>query len=105
MTLSELTHQIESGARPTIEIHSFEPSLYLIFWRDGDRLEPLKDGRGDTLRYYSRSKAIYPLTKTGLSTADFVHQTSFCELIGLEGGARESTEFRETIHLDNVHYL
>ena len=105
MTLSELTDQIYSGAQPTIEIHSFEPSLYLIFKRDGERLEPLKDARGETLRYYSRSKAIQPLTKTGLGTAEFVHQTSFCELIGLEGGAREATEFRETIRLDNNHTL
>ena len=58
----------------------------------------MQDSRGQTLRFFSRSKALKPLSETGLETADFVHQSAFGEMIGMEG-SREQTELRQTINL------
>lgn len=103
MTLSDLSKRISQGQNPAIEVHSFEPSLYLLFLREGDQLRPIQDSRGETLKYFSRSKALKPLREIGLDSAEFVHQTAYAEMIGIPGD-RSQTELRQTIVLGrHVH--
>ena len=104
MTLSELSSLIAAGHNPSVEVHSFEPSLYLLFVRSGDSLQPVKDSRGESLKYFSRSKALKPLREIGLPSAEFVHQSAFGEMIGLSGDSSQ-TELRQTIHLDRQIHI
>ncbi len=98
MTLKELKRRLQAGERPEIEIHSVDPMIYLLFERLGERLAPVDDGRGTSLKYKSRFAAKRALASTGLKRAAFVHRSAYGEMIGMEGMSEQS-ELREEVDL------
>jgi hypothetical protein len=100
MTLKELTRLIQAGEAPSIEVHSFDPSTYLLFARRGEaELEPIRAGSGKTLQFPSRHRALVALAGTGLDFAEFVHRSVYSEMIGMDDSGLDATELRETVRL------
>ena len=98
MTLTELQRNIASGATLQIELHALEQVLYMPYLRQGDDLQPLRDGRGQVLKYPNRERALIALARTGLEHADFVHRSPYGEMIGTDT-ENQNTELRERIDL------
>ena len=83
-----------------IEVHSIDPSIYLIYCcQDGERA-PLKAANGDNLIFRSRTKAFDALREIGVKQADFVHKSAFDEMVGVGDGT--PTEHRETVLLGDL---
>ena len=98
MTLQELSAMITNGFEPMVEVHSIDPSIYLIFCCINDQRQPLLTSAGDTLKCRSRSAPLDQLRETGLHQADFVHRNAYDEMIGFSHDNRP-TEHRETVKL------
>ncbi|MEM6999220.1 MAG: DUF6482 family protein [Pseudomonadota bacterium] len=86
---------------PRVEVHSMELALYVIMALIDGELCPVYDSQGEPLKYSSRYAALKALKNAGLSHADFVHKSTYDEMIGapsVAGGA----EMRESIDLARV---
>ncbi len=97
MRISHLKQAIERGDALQLEVHSIDPSIYLVFINSDDRLEPLVDVFGKTIKFLSRGRAFAELKEAGVSCAHFVHKTAFEEMVGVGNGT--TTEHREVIYL------
>ena len=98
MQLTELKQLIRSDELLTIEVHSIDPSIYLIFCCTGETRAPIKAPNGDNLTFRSRSKAFDALRDLGIQHADFVHRSAFEEMVGVGDGTL--TEHREIVTLE-----
>jgi|TARA_B110000971_G_C19998054_1_gene495328 hypothetical protein len=98
MNLEKIKSLVEKGQAPAIEVHSIDPNIYLIYYKDGEDIRPVLDKHDKTLRCKSRTSAFLLLGETGISTTDFVHQTAYDEMIGFAHSGQK-TELRETIEL------
>lgn len=99
MTLDDLSTTISNGFDPKVEVHSVDPSIYLIFCCVGEQRHPLLTAQGgDTLRFPSRHAALNKLRDAGVRHADFVHRSAYEEMIGFSHG-NAKTEHRESITL------
>ena len=97
MQLTELKQLIRSDESLVIEVHSIDPSIYLIFCCAGENRAPIKAPNGDNLMFRSRSKAFDALRDVDIQRADFVHRSAFDEKVGVGDGT--PTEHRESITL------
>lgn len=97
MNLKALKSAIDRAETPCIELHATEQILYIPFLREGDSLQPLTENN-KSLTFPSRSRALATLAGTGLQSVEFVHRSSYGEMIGSEGSMKD-TEFRQTIDL------
>lgn len=100
MQLSEIKQLMGDQKSLTIEVHSIDPSIYLIFCRQDDKRASLKAANGDNLVFRSRNSAFDALRDIGVKQAEFVHKSAFDEMIGVGDGT--PTEHRETIILQDV---
>lgn len=100
MQLTDLKQLTRAGEAPAIEVHSIDPSIYLIFCGNGDNRAPIKAPNGDNLIFRSRSKAFDALRDAGIQRADFVHRSAFDEMVGVGDG--RPTEHRESIALRSL---
>ena len=98
VNLDKIKFLVERGQAPAIEVHSIDPNIYLIFYKDGKDISPGLDKSSKTLKCKSRTAAFLLLRETGLSKTDFVHQTAYEEMIGFAHSGQK-TELRETITL------
>lgn len=101
MNLRVLKTRIASGDTPCIELHAIEQIMYIPYERVDDVLKPLTDGRARTLQFRDRYRACLALAATGLSQLEFVHRSSYGEMIGAEGGMAQ-TEMRQLIDLSRL---
>lgn len=99
LQLNDLKQLTRAGEAPAVEVHSIDPSIYLIFTRGEDNRTPIKAPNGDNLIFRSRSKAFDALRDVGIARADFVHRSAFDEMVGVGDGT--PTEHRESIALDS----
>lgn len=97
MNLKALKNAVERNETLHIELHATEQILYIPFVRSGHSLKPLMENN-TSLTFPSRSKALATLAQTGLQSVEFVHRSSYGEMIGSEGSI-SNTEFRQTIDL------
>ena len=97
MQLTDLKQLTRAGKAPALEVHSIDPSIYLIFCCDDDNRAPIKGPNGDNLMFRSRSKAFDALRDVDIQRADFVHRSAFDEMVGVGDGT--PTEHRESITL------
>ncbi len=97
MHLNGLKNAIARNEAVQVELHAAEQVLYIPFLRNGDSLQPLH-ANNTTLTFPSRSKALVALAQTGLRSVDFVHRSSYGEMIGTEGSIA-NTEFRQRVDL------
>lgn len=97
MNLKTLKSAIDRAETPCVELHATEQILYIPFIRDGDSLQPFSENN-KSLTFPSRSRALAALARTGLQSVEFVHRSSYGEMIGSEGNIND-TEFRQTIDL------
>ena len=81
-----------------LEVHAIEQIVYLAFARAQEKLIPLKNPAGETLKFPSRARALTELAKAGVATVDFVHSSSYGEMIGTEGNYAD-TQMRQAIDL------
>lgn len=100
MQLNELKQLMGNQKSLTIEVHSIDPSIYLIFCCQDDERAPLKAANGDNLIFRSRNRAFDALRDIGVKQADFVHKSAFDEMVGVGNGI--PTEHRETIILQDL---
>lgn len=100
MQLTDLKQLTRAGKAPAVEVHSIDPSIYLIFCCDDDNRAPIKGPNGDNLMFRSRSKAFEALRDAGIRHADFVHRSAFDEMVGVGDGT--PTEHRESIALNSL---
>ena len=100
MQLTDLKQLTQAGKAPALEVHSIDPSIYLIFCCDDDNRAPIKGSNGDNLMFRSRSKAFDALRDAGVRHADFVHRSAFDEMVGVGDGT--PTEHRESIALNSL---
>ena len=98
MQLTDLKQLTRAGKAPAVEVHSIDPSIYLIFCCDNRA--PIKGPNGDNLMFRSRSKAFEALRDAGIRHADFVHRSAFDEMVGVGDG--KTTEHRESIALNSL---
>jgi hypothetical protein len=98
VNLEKIKALVEKGQTPAIEVHSIDPNIYLVFYKDGEDIRPVLDKNGKTLRCKSRTSAFLLLRETGVTKTDFVHQTAYEEMIGFSHSGTK-TELRETIQL------
>jgi hypothetical protein len=98
MNLKMLKKSLASGRDVAIELHAIEQIMYIPFIRNGDELRPLVDDRGESIRYPSRHRALVELAELGLTSLDFVHRSSYGEMVGA-GEGPQTTELRETLDL------
>lgn len=100
MQLNKLKQLMGNQKSLAIEVHSIDPSIYLIYCcQDGERA-PLKAANGDNLIFRSRTKAFDALREIGIKQADFVHKSAFDEMVGVGDGT--PTEHRETVILGDL---
>ena len=99
MELNELKQLMGNQKSLTIEVHSIDPSIYLIFCCQDDERAPLKAPNGVNLIFRSRNSAFDALRDIGVKQAEFVHKSAFDEMVGVGDGT--PTEHRETIILQN----
>lgn len=97
MQLSQLKQLIRADEPLVIEVHSIDPSIYLIFCCAGGNRTPIKAPNGDNLMFRSRSKAFDALRDVDIQRVDFVHRSAFDEMVGVGDGT--PTEHREPINL------
>ena len=100
MKLNELKQLMRNQKSPTVEVHSIDTSIYLIFCCQYDEQVPLKAANGDNLIFRSRKRAFDALRDIGVRQADFVHKSAFDEMVGVGDGT--PTEHRETIILHDL---
>lgn len=98
MNLKMLKKRLVSSRDIVIELHAIEQIMYIPFVRNGEKLRPLVDDRGESIRYPSRHRALVELAELGLEKVDFVHRSSYGEMVGA-GEGPQMTEFRETLDL------
>ena len=98
VNLDKIKSLVEQGQAPAMEVHSIDPNIYLVFYRDGEEIRPVLDKNSKTLKCKSRTAAFLLLRETGISKTDFVHQTAYEEMIGFAHSGQK-TELRETITL------
>ncbi len=98
MNLEKIKILVETGHPPAIEVHSIDPNIYLIFYKEEQSIRPVVDKNCKTLKCKSRTSAFLLLKETGLEETDFVHQTAYEEMIGFAQSGQK-TELRETIKL------
>ena len=67
MQLSEIKQLMGDQKSLTIEVHSIDPSIYLIFCRQDDKRASLKAANGDNLVFRSRNSAFDALRDIGTS--------------------------------------
>ena len=101
MTLEDIETLITTGTTPALEVHSVDPAMYLIFRRDGERLLPLQDSRGQALKYPSRYAALKKLADCGVDEVTFLHRSAYGEMIGLAGEAQPN-ELSERLNLAHL---
>ena len=97
MQLTDLKKLVKADEPLVIEVHSIDPSIYLIFCCTGNNCAPIKAPNGDNLMFRSRSKAFDALREVDIQRADFVHRSAFDEMVGVGDGS--PTEHRESITL------
>ena len=98
MQLDTLQMKIEAGQQVAVELHAVEQMLYIPYEAsDGFRF-PLQDAKGQTIRYKSLVAATAALGAIGLEEIDFVHTSSYGEMIGSPGSSAD-TELRQRIKL------
>ena len=97
MQLTDLKKLVQADEPLVIEVHSIDPSIYLIFCCAGDTCAPIKAPNGDNLIFRSRSRAFDALREVDIQRADFVHRSAFDEMVGVGDGS--PTEQRESITL------
>ena len=97
MQLTDLKKLVQADEPLVIEVHSIDPSIYLIFCCAGDNCAPIKAPNGDNLIFRSRSRAFDALREVDIQRADFVHRSAFDEMVGVGDGS--PTEHRESITL------
>ena len=97
MQLTDLKKLAQADEPLVIEVHSIDPSIYLIFCCTGDNRAPIKAPNGDNLMFRSRSRAFDALREVDIQRADFVHRSAFDEMVGVGDGS--PTEHRESITL------
>ena len=100
MQLNELKQLMRNQKSLTVEVHSIDTSIYLIFCCQDDEQAPLKAANGDNLIFRSRKRAFNTLRDIGVKEADFVHKSAFDEMVGVGDGT--PTEHRETIMLRDL---
>ena len=100
MRLNELKQLMRNQKSLTVEVHSIDTSVYLIFCCQDDEQAPLKAANGDNLIFRSRKRAFNALRDIGVEQADFVHKSAFDEMVGVGDGTH--TEHRETIILQDL---
>ena len=98
VNIEKVKSLVEQGQAPAVEVHSIDPNIYLIYYKDGEDIRPVLDKQGKTLRCKSRTSAFLLLRETGICVTDFVHQTAYDEMIGFAHSGQK-TELRETIEL------
>ena len=98
LTLSDIRRFVKAGTPPETELHGVDLSIYVAFCRLDGALVPIADRRGKTLQFRSRERALRALANTGLEALEFVHQSVYAEMIGVDGD-RPSTEMRERLRL------
>jgi hypothetical protein len=70
--------------------------MYVVYPVDGARRTPVADQRG-TIVFPSRAAARDALAVAGVEEITFIHQSTYNEMVGLEAGGANATEFRETL--------
>ena len=100
MQLNKLKQLMGNQKSLAIEVHSIDPSIYLIYCCQDDERAPLKAANGDNLIFRSRTKAFDALREIGVKQADFVHKSAFDEMVGVGDGT--PTEHRETVILRDL---
>jgi|TARA_B110000967_G_C18834553_1_gene535916 hypothetical protein len=98
VNIEKIKSLAEKNQAPAIEVHSIDPNIYLIFYKDGDGIRPVLDKSNKTLRCKSRTSAFLLLRESGIVETDFVHQTAYEEMIGFAQSGQKN-ELRETIKL------
>jgi hypothetical protein len=98
MRLEELKSLSERNLAPLMEVHSVDPNIYLIFYKDGESLKPIVDKKNKTLRCKSRTDAFSKLREYGIVQTYFVHRTAYTEMIGSPSSDHQN-ELREIIQL------
>ena len=100
MQLNELKQLMRNQKSLTVEVHSIDTSVYLVFCSQNDEQAPLKAANGDNLIFRSRKRAFNALRDIGVKQADFVYRSAFDEMVGVGDGT--PTEHRETIILQDL---
>ena len=100
MHLNQLKQLMKNQKSLTVEVHSIDTSIYLIFCCQDDEQTTLKAANGDNLIFRSRKRACNALRNIGVKQADFVHKSAFDEMVGVGDGT--PTEHRETIILQDL---
>ena len=98
MDLDLLSNRLQAGDAVEIELHAIEGMIYIPYERRAADLLPLKDPSGQTLKFSSLTQATAALSQTGLPAFDFVHTSSYGEMIG-SPGSQDDTEMRQRITL------
>ena len=100
MTFAEIRSLAKAGVEITIEVHSVDPSLYQIFQRFGEHLEPITE-RGRSAVFTSRTAALSALAELGLDEVHFVHRSAYGEMIGTETPF-DRTELRQRVGISHL---
>ncbi|MEM7220432.1 MAG: DUF6482 family protein [Pseudomonadota bacterium] len=96
LTLDDLAARVRARNTPGLELLGVDPIVYVIYAIDGAAREPLVDKRGKSLQFRSRGAALDALRKCGVTAVDFVHRSSYGEMVGLDD-ANGSNELRERL--------
>ena len=98
MQLEELQSKLETGHAIQVEVHAIEQIIYLVYERQGEDLHPFRDAQGAVLKFRSLNAAKTALRETGLERIEFVHNSSYGEMIGAPGGYQD-TQMRQQMFL------
>jgi len=98
MNLKELESLARAGGEAIIEIHSIEPSIYLVYQRFGERLMPVADDTGSQACFNSSYASFKALAGLGVTEVAFVHRSAYGEMIGIET-PHNDTELRQIVSL------
>ena len=96
LTLDALAARVRNRDTPALELLGVDPIVYVIYAVEGESRAPLVDKRGRSLQFRSRGAALEALRKCGITSIDFVHRSSYGEMVGLDA-ADGSNELRERL--------
>ncbi|MGE0623911.1 MAG: DUF6482 family protein [Pseudomonadales bacterium] len=101
MTLDDIRKSVRSGAPVALEVHALSASVYQLFRRIGNRVDPIMGSLGGSVVFRSRYAALQTLADLGVERVDCVHRSAYDEMIGAEGVAADN-ELRESVPIAHL---
>ena len=96
LTLDGLAARVRGSDTPALELRGVDPMIYVIYALQHDSRAPIVDRNGKALAFRSRGAALEALRECGVTSIDFVHRSSYGEMVGLEEPPG-SNELRERL--------